>query len=172
MKCDSNGFFFCPINTCLHIGYKSQRGLRKHIDSTHTWYYYFNEQPTVTRAEAIEKQPHRVKCSTHKMPAFSIANGIGHQFLKWLSTLCGGGKSNKEAVQIGRRAMKFLKASMGEQQEESVSEGYADCCLGSPSVIMNFFKVITSEWEISSSGALNYMKAIGDLMDFRKSSGV
>ena len=30
---------------------------------------------------------------------------------------------------------------------------------------MNFFKVITNEWEISSSGALNYMKAIGDLMD-------
>ena len=37
---------------------------------------------------------------------------------------------------------------------------------------MNFFKVITNEWEISSSGALKNTKAIGDLMDFRKSSGV
>ena len=51
LKCDSNGFYFCPINTCLHIGYKSQRGLRKHVDSTHTWYYYFNEHPRVTRAK-------------------------------------------------------------------------------------------------------------------------
>ena len=126
LKC----FFLLLTNTCLHIGYKSQRGLGEHIDSTHTWYYYFKEQPTVTRAEAIEKLPHRVKCTTHNMPAFSIADGIGHQFLKWLSTLCGGGKSNKEAVQIGRRTIKLLKASMGEQQEESVSEGYAEYCLG------------------------------------------
>ena len=52
LKGDSNGLFFCPIKTCLHMGYKSKRGLRKHIDSTHTWYYYFNEQPAVNRDEA------------------------------------------------------------------------------------------------------------------------
>ena len=104
-----------------------------------------------------------VKCSTHKMPAFSIEDGIGHQFLKWISTLFGGGKCNTK---------NGTNWTMGEQQAESASEGYADCCLGSPSVIMNFFKVVTNEWEMSSSGALNYMKAIGELMDFRKSSGV
>ena len=154
------------------MGYKSQRGLRKHIDSTHTWYYYFNEQPTVSRDEAMVKEKYRLKCPTHKIPAFSLQEGIGNQFMKWLSTPCGGGKCNMEGKQIGRRAMKFLKGSMGEEEEESVSEGYADCCLGSPSIIMNFLKVITEDWEISSSGALNYMKAIGDLMDFRKSCGV
>lgn len=154
------------------MGYKSERGLRRHIDTTHNWYYYFDEQPALNREEAIRSCKDKVKCSTHKLPAFSLDQGIGQQFLMWLATPCGGGKCKKEGIQIGRRAMKFLKASMGEQDEETVSEEYVDCCLGSPSIIMSFLKVMTEVWEISSSGALNYMKAIGDLMDFRKSSGV
>ena len=172
LKNNTDGLFCCPITTCLHMGFKSQHGLRKHIDSDHCWYYYFNEQPTLNRDEVKEKEKERAKCSTFKMPAFSLQDGMGHDYLRWLGTPCGGGKCNREALQIGRRAMKFLKASMGEQQEDTVSEGYADCCLGSPCVIMNFLKMITEQWEMTSSGALNYMKAIGDLMDFRKSSGV
>ena len=168
---DSSGVFICPVSTCLHSGFKSKRGIRKHISSIHNWYYYFNEQPVINRAE-IKENRNKSKCSTLKMPAFSLTEGIGKEFLDWLLTPCGGGKSNKEALQTGRRAMKFLKASMGEQQEEKVSERYADCCLGSPSVIMSFLQDITERWEISSSGAFNYMKAIGDLMDYRKSCGV
>ena len=77
------------------------------------------------------------------------------------------GKSQKEAVNIGRRAMKFLMASLGEAEAGSnVKEEYIDCCLGSPSIVINFLKVITEEWNLRSSASLTYLKAISDLLDF------
>ena len=30
---NETGEYICPITGCLHIGFKSQRGLRKHINS-------------------------------------------------------------------------------------------------------------------------------------------
>jgi len=69
--------------------------------------------------------------------------------------------------------MKFLMASMGATEvEKHISEGYVDCFLGSLAIVMKFFKIITEEWRISSSAVLNYMKAINDLLDFRKANGV
>ena len=163
----------CPITTCLHVGFKSDRGLRKHINTGHPWYYYFDEQPVINRDKVAKKDEERRKSSTHNMPAFSLTDGLGEEFLSWLSTPCGGGKSHKQGIQIGRRAMKFLMASMGATEvEKHVDEEYVDCCLGSPCIIMNFLKVITEQWKISSSAALNYMKSINDLLDFRKANGV
>lgn len=173
IKRNADGQFLCPITICLHVGFKSDRGLRKHIDSTHPWYYYFDEQPVVNREEAAKKDDERRKSSTHNMPAFSLTEGIGKEFLSWLSTPCGGGKSCKQGIEIGRRGMKFLMASMGATEvEKHISEEYVDCCIGSPSIIMNFLKLITEKWRLSSSAALNYMKAINDLLDFRKANGV
>ena len=37
---------------------------------------------------------------------------------------------------------------------------------------MDFLKLIMEKWGMQSSGALSYMKAIGDLLDFRKANGV
>ena len=173
LKRNADGYFLCPITICLHVGFKSDRGLRKHIDNAHPWYYYFDEQPVINRAEAAHKSEEKRKSSTHSMPAFSLTDGIGKEFLSWLSTPCGGGKSSKQGIEIGRRAMKFLMASMGATEvDKHISEEYVDCCLGSPSIVMNFFKEITEQWKLSSSAALNYMKAINDLMDFRKANGV
>ena len=69
--------------------------------------------------------------------------------------------------------MKFLMASLGEAEAGSnVKEEYIDCCLGSPSIVINFLKVITEEWNLRSSASLTYLKAISDLLDFRKAKGV
>ena len=53
LKANADGVFICPISTCLHVGFKSDRGLRKHIDTTHPWYYYFNEQPQINRDNVV-----------------------------------------------------------------------------------------------------------------------
>ena len=173
LKRNADGMFLCPISTCLHIGFKSDRGLRKHIDNTHSWYYYFDEQPAINKNEAAQKHSERQKSTTHKIPAFSLTEGLGKEFLFWLSTPCGGGKSKKQGYQIGRRGMKFLMSAMGETEVgKSISEEYIDWCLGTPTIIINFLRLITEEWGLSSSAALNYMKAINDLLDFRKSNGV
>ena len=59
------------------------------------------------------------------------------------------------------------KAVNGATQEE-----YIDCCVGSPTIVMNFLKLITDEWKLRSSSGLTNMKAISDLLDFRKAKGV
>ena len=139
----------------------------------HPWFFYFDEQPPINRSEVALRDTVQRKSSTHNVPAFSLIDGMGKEFLDWLKTPCGGGKSKKQAVQIGRRAMKFLMASLGDTEvDKTVSDEFMDCCLGSPSIVINFFKMVTEEWRLSSSAALNYMKAINDLMDFRKSNGV
>ena len=112
LKRNADGYFLCPITICLHVGFRSDRGSRKHIDSTHPWYYYFDEQPVINREEAAKTDDERRKSSTYNMPACSLTEGIGKEFLSWLSTPCGGGKSCKQGIEIGRRGMKFLIASM------------------------------------------------------------
>ena len=51
---DEDNKFLCPVVTCLHDGYKSIRGVRKHIISMHPWYFYFDEQPRIRRDEAFK----------------------------------------------------------------------------------------------------------------------
>ena len=173
LKRNEDDNFLCPIETCLHVGFKSDRGLRKHVNTMHPWYFYFDKQPIINRSEVAINESIRRKSSTHNIPAYSLDDGMGREFLDWLKTPCGGGKTKKQAVQIGRRAMKFLMSSIGDTEvDKSVSDEFIDCCVGSPSIVINFFKLATEEWRLSSSAALNYMKAINDLMDFRKSNGV
>ena len=165
--------YICPVNVCLHIAFKSQRGIRKHINSIHPWYFYFDQQPKVNREQAKEQSTSSLRNSTHKIPAFSLEQGIGLEFLEWLQTPCGGGKKAKDAKHIGRRAMKFLMVAFDETTEESVlSTDYIDCCLGSPNIIMSFLKLVMEKWGLQASAALSYMKSIGDLLDFRKANGV
>ena len=72
--------FTCPVKLSLHGDFKSMRGLRKHIDNKHQWYYYIDDV-----------QPAKKKVCTSSKPAFSLIEGIGQDFLT--CTTCGGGKN-------------------------------------------------------------------------------
>ena len=125
------------------------------------------------RQEAVRLRKVRLKSYTHKMPAFSITEGIGCDFHKWLQTSCGGGKALGEATQQARRGMKFLMYALGEPSTDAtLTNEFIDCCLGTPSVIITFLQSMEEKWELSFSASLNYMRAVNDLMDFRKSAGV
>ena len=135
--------------------------------------YYFDQQPKINRELAKEQSHASLRIATNRKPAFSTESGIGKEFLSWLKTPCGGGRAEKDAKNIARRAMKYLMASFDENTAETVlTDDYIDCCLGSPNIIMDFLKLIMEKWGMQSSGALSYMKAIGDLLDFRKANGV
>ena len=173
LQADDGGIYSCPVKSCLHVGFKSQRGLRKHIDNKHEWYYYFDTQPSFRREEAKQRIPARLKASTHKKLSFSIDKGTGLDFVRWLQTPCGGGKQSKEAVQIAKRGMKFLMSSLGENDDGTCAQdSYIDCCVGSPSMLMRFLRLIMEEWGLKSAASLAYMQAITDLCDFRKCHGV
>ena len=47
LRLNDNNKFTCPVTLCLHADFKSARGLRKHIDNCHPWYYYFDKQSSV-----------------------------------------------------------------------------------------------------------------------------
>ena len=173
LKCNKDNIFECPVKGCLHTGHRSVRGLRKHINTRHPYYYYHDDKPVVSRTDSsVMPVLKKMRSSTHKIPAFSLQNGIGKDFLEWLKSSCGGGKSTKESIFIGRRAMKYLMVSLGQSSDSLLQEEHVDCCVGSPQIFMSFLKLITDEWGLSSSGALPYIKSVTDLLDFRKASGV
>ena len=171
---NAKNLFSCPVKLCLHNDFHSSRGLRKHINTKHPWYFYFDNQPEVKREEMIERTENkRMKAFTSRKPAFSLEEGIGSQFLQWLTTPCGGGKSQKEALQVGKRTMKFFMSALGSNEDNKIlSLEFIDCCLSSASILMSFLKVLEENWKLSSSGSLNYVTAIGDMIDFRKAHGV
>ena len=170
---DDNGIYICPVSCCLHVGFKSERGVRKHINSKHEWFFYFDSQPEVKREEAQNQQPEKRKASTHKQLAFSIDNGCGFDFVQWLQTPCGGGKKLKEAKQAAKRGMKFLMYSMGDSEDGvTAEESFIDCAVGSPTMLMKFLKLLLEEWRLKAAGTLSYLQAITDLCDFRKCHGV
>ena len=174
LRSNNDGVFLCPILQCLHSGFKSKRGCRRHIDTKHQWYFYFDTIPTL-KEEVIMEARKTLNPGVHskKQPLFSIDLGVGSEFKDWLSTPCGGGKSKRESTQSAKRAMKFVMHCTGcTEVVDEIDNTFLDCCLGSASMIVNFLKEIQDEWKMGHAGALNYLKSIGDLMDFRKAAGV
>ncbi len=104
--------------------------------------------------------------------SFSIGNGCGADFVDWIISPWGGGKSPKDAKQVARRAMKFLFSAMGDGENDSNAvEDYIDCVIGSPNLLMNFLKLIINTWNLKAAAVLSYLQAISDLADFRKAKG-
>ena len=69
--------------------------------------------------------------------------------------------------------MKFLMESYGNNESDlDLTYEFVDCCLGSPNVFISFLQTLEKDWNLSSSASLNYVKAIEDLIDFRKTRGV
>ena len=173
LRVNDSGKFTCPIKLCLHADFVSKRGLRKHIDNKHPWYYYFEEQPEINKEEMQLLQPNQKRASTTSKPFYSMDEGIGKDLLDWLCTSCGGGKSQREAKQIAKRALKFLmECTGGNDSGIPLSYELVDCCLGSASIILRFLTTLEKEWKLSFSSSLSYVKAITDLLDFRKANGV
>ena len=172
-EADHDGMFVCPVRCCLHEGYKSKRGLRKHINTHHEWYLYFDMQPEVKREDAQPRIPDKRKASTQKQPSFSVEAGCGARFCEWLLTPCGGGKSMKDAKQVAKRSMKYFMYCIGDSADDfSAPDSYIDCCLGSPTMLMKFLKVIIEDWGLKAAGAISYLHSVSDMLDFRKCQGV
>ena len=37
-KNEEEELYPCPVDSCLHLGFKSDRGARKHVNTMHPWY--------------------------------------------------------------------------------------------------------------------------------------
>ena len=169
---DDSGLFPCPVKSCLHEPYKSQRGLRLHLNSRHPWIYYFDEEPTFDRASAKARTKVKLKASTHNVKYFSIDKGCGAEFVTWLCSPWGSDKALKDARETAKRAFKFLHSSLSEDEHETLAcRKYIEFCLGSTSIFMQFLRLIIDKWELKASTVLCYLQAISDLCDFIKTIG-
>ena len=168
----TNGIFLCPVPQCIHTGFRSKRGVRKHITSRHEWFFYFDEKPNLKDYISNARKKHD-KVAPPKF-VFSIEEGIGKEFKEWLASDFGGGRTINDSKQVARRAMKFLFHAAGSNDIEDVhlSNDFIDMSLGSALIVTNFLKTLQEEWQIGYSGCYNYLTSLGDLMDWRKSLNV
>ena len=42
-KDEADSLYHCPIQECDHDGFQSQRGCRKHVNTKHSWFFYFDK---------------------------------------------------------------------------------------------------------------------------------
>ena len=162
LRPNETGEYVCPVENCLHTNYMSKRGLRKHIDNIHTWYYYFDKQPFVEKL-SLSSENSEVSMGSCKR-SFSIKSGLGLDYCQWLQSPAGEGKCTAQAKVQANRAMRFLDHYLADGSDTPVNEAYADCCLGSPTIILSFAQLLTNEWNLGYSAAHRYIISIKALL--------
>ena len=170
-KDETDSLYHCPIQVCDHDGFKSQRGCRKHVNTKHSWFFFFDEKPVAStkeladddKASEIAKPPARV------LPSFSVCSQIGESFTKWLTGSGGGCKKDRAAQQIVKRCFKFLKFCC--EDEEELSFEVLDFSLCSHSLLFKFIDHLQDECKLGHGGRLGYIDAISEMIDFRKING-
>jgi len=55
-KDETDSLYHCPIHACDHDGFKSQRGCRKHVNTKHSWFFFFDKKPGVSITKQIVKR--------------------------------------------------------------------------------------------------------------------
>ena len=169
----TDNLYICSVRNCLHRGFKSIRGLRKHINSTHPWWFWFDSEPDVSE-QIEEARKKKIVQKYLNKGSYTIDDGIGKDFCEWLTSDLGGGRSVKDARLSAKRAMKFLFHATGcaEVPSDELTSVFVDFASGSALIITNFVKTMQEQWLLGPSGAYNYLSSIQEIMDFRKSQGV
>ena len=173
---NQGGVFHCPIRNCDHIGSKRQRGCRKHVKKVHGWYIYFDSKPNISTTDKgiysdEEQQPSR---PYQNLPFYPKEHPLRVQFVHWLKSTRGGGRTASQAEQDASRAFKFLRyccENFSDIEEQDVNMGTIDYCLGSSVILADFMNAAERVWNLGFSSRINYLNALQDLIDFRKFSG-
>ena len=168
----------------LICGFESQRGCRKHVNSKHSWFSYFDEKSELKHhQESLQVFPRNSPVATTNdcastettrhapklLPSFSVLGKIGQDFTNWLTGSGGGYKKDRTATQIVKRSFKCLKFCC--EDEEELTFEVIDHSLCSPNLLFKFIDFLQDECKLGHGGRLGYIDAISDLMDFRKING-
>lgn len=175
-KDETDRLYHCPIQECDHDGFQSQRGCRKHVNTKHGWFYFFDQKPeqeglvASAKEDADDDKSSEIAIQTGRiLPSFPASSQIGESFTKWLSGSGGGCKKDRVAQQIVKRCFKFLKFCC--EDEEELSFEVLDFSLCSHSLLFKFIDYLQDECKLGHGGRLGYIDAISDLIDFRKING-
>ena len=173
-KDGADSLYHCPIQECDHDGFQSERGCRKHVNTKHSWFFYFDEPDSkeidfpmenTIQDQTSETTKHAVKL----LPSFSSSCDIGEVFTKWLTGSGGGCKKDRAAQQIVTRCLKFLRFCC--EDEEELTFDVVDFSLCSPNLLFKFIHYLQEECKLGHGGRLGYIDAISEMIDFRKLHG-
>ena len=107
---------------------------------------------------------------TSNMPMFLKTGVVGVNFKKWLQSPDGRGKGESQADQLLCKVVKYLKYCCADVSLSwDILESVVDYCLGSVTMISDFFGYLQTDWSLKSSGVIGYMNALGRLLDFCRS---
>ena len=168
-KDQTDSLYHCPIHVCDHDGFKSQRGCRKHVNSKHSWFFYFDEKPELKHHQesfqvfttnspvlvAFSNDCASTESTKHAPKlflSFSVSGKIGQDFTNWLTGSGGGYKKDRTATQIAKRSFKFLKFCC-EDEEELMFE-VIDYNLCSPHLLFKFIDFLQDECKLGHGGRL------------------
>ena len=174
-KDEADSLYHCPIQECHHDGFQSQRGCRKHVNTKHSWFFYFDEKPNAKEIDyAMEntiqdRTSETTKHAVKLLPSFSSSCDIGEVFTKWLTGSGGGCKKDRTAQQIVTRCLKFLRFCC--EDEEELTFDVVDFSLCSPNLLFKFIDYLQDECKLGHGGRLGYIDAISEMIDFRKLHG-
>ena len=174
-KDEADSLYHCPIQECHHDGFQSQRGCRKHVNTKHSWFFYFDEKPDSKEIDfAMEntiqdRTSETTKHAVKLLPSFSSSCDIGEVFTKWLTGSGGGCKKDRTAQQIVTRCLKFLRFCC--EDEEELTFDVVDFSLCSPNLLFKFIDYLQDECKLGHGGRLGYIDAISEMIDFRKLHG-
>ena len=103
--------FYCPIRSCDHIGFKSQRGCRKHVKKIHGWQIYFDSKPNIcNRDKGIYSDEDQEPLRPYQnLASYPTEYRLRVQFVEWLKSTGGGGITASQAEQDASRAFKLLR---------------------------------------------------------------
>ena len=166
-----------------HDGFQSQRGCRKHVNTKHSWFFYFDGKPNskdITDSlklasnfpiqSTIQDQTSKTtKHAVKLLPSFSLSCDIGEVFTKWLTESGSGYKKDRAAQQIVTRCFKFLRFCC--EDEEELTFDVVDLSLCSPNLLFKFIDYLHDECKLGHGGRLGYIDAISEMIDFRKLHG-
>ena len=169
---EADSLYHCPIQECDHDGFQSQRECRKHVNTKHSWFFYFDEKPDSKEIDfamenTIEDQTSETtKHAVKLLPSFSSSCDIGEVFTKWLTGSGGGCKKDRTAQQIVTRCLKFLRFCC--EDEEELTFDVVDFSLCSPNLLFKLIDYLQDECKLGHGGRLGYIDAISEMIDFRK----
>ena len=111
---NSNGQFTCPVDHCEHGSFASQRGCRKHVKKHHCWYYYFDKPPEISKEikdlKVEQECLNEKKVDTVNFPISARDCVFEEQFLTWITSNAGGGRTKTHGELIVSRILKFLNS--------------------------------------------------------------
>ena len=174
----TNTVYRCPITQCEHVGFRSKRGCRKHVSTHHGWYYYFDSKPSICDAfpeDATRTNTYELpkRSDTQKLPCFNRCIQFSTALQTWLKSDVGGGKSERQSLQVVVRVLKYLKFCCPDVEDDWEPNLHViDFCLGSVKSLSDFINELREKWLLGYSGSIGYVDAVSHALDYRRLNGV